>query len=235
MEQRTCHCGESFAPGRSNQEYCSARCRKRAGRATERKRWWMASCSHCRRVFLFQARAPQKRRYCSAQCQADAKSERYRVHPKRERVGTARTRRARAALHRAAEGSAGRVVWVVGGCAGCGEQFTSNQPNASFCSRYCLRRAAKDRRRAAQRSAFVSPVSRKAIFERDGWRCQLCGCRLSRAKAVPHPTAATLDHVVPLAAGGTHEPANCQAACFGCNVRKSDGWSESGEQLRLIG
>jgi 5-methylcytosine-specific restriction endonuclease McrA len=32
----------------------------------------------------------------------------------------------------------------------------------------------------------------------------------------------TLDHVVPLAKGGTHEPANTQIAHAVCNSRKND-------------
>lgn len=82
------------------------------------------------------------------------------------------------------------------------------------------RRAAKDRRRARLRGAYVAPVRRRDIFERDGWTCRLCGDPLEDTAAVPHPLAPTLDHIVPLAAGGTHEPDNCQAAHFLCNSRK---------------
>jgi 5-methylcytosine-specific restriction endonuclease McrA len=30
----------------------------------------------------------------------------------------------------------------------------------------------------------------------------------------------TIDHILPLARGGTHEPSNVQAAHFGCNAAK---------------
>lgn len=53
------------------------------------------------------------------------------------------------------------------------------------------------------------------------------------SKAVPHPRAAVLDHVIPLARGGTHEPANVRTACFLCNSIKGDGGGN--EQLMLIG
>ncbi|NEA63940.1 HNH endonuclease [Streptomyces sp. SID12488] len=39
---------------------------------------------------------------------------------------------------------------------------------------------------------------------------------------VPSPMAPTLDHIVPLARGGSHEPANVQAAHFLCNNKKND-------------
>lgn len=65
-----------------------------------------------------------------------------------------------------------------------------------------------------------------AVFERDGWACQLCGkpvlrrakrCRLTRRL---HPRTASLDHIVPLSKGGDHCMQNTQCACLECNVRK---------------
>ncbi len=92
---------------------------------------------------------------------------------------------------------------------------------------------AKDRRRARKRLAYVADVRRADIYARDKYRCQLCRRLLRMDVVVPHPKAAVLDHVIPLARGGTHEPANVQAAHFLCNSRKSDGGG--GEQLLLIG
>lgn len=73
-----------------------------------------------------------------------------------------------------------------------------------------------------ERAAFVAPVSPAAIYARDEFTCKLCGDPLAMAEVVPHPLAPTIDHVLALANGGTHEPANVQAAHFLCNVRKSD-------------
>ncbi len=102
------------------------------------------------------------------------------------------------------------------------------------------KRLARDRRRARKKDAFVENVYRKKVYARDDYRCQLRlpGCKgVDFNKVVPHPKAPTLDHIVPLAAGvaagGTHEPKNCQLACFHCNSHKSDG--SFGEQLLLIG
>lgn len=96
------------------------------------------------------------------------------------------------------------------------------------------RRREKDTRRARGRDAFIEPVYRTKVFERDGWRCGLCGQSVPKGLAVPHPKAATLDHIVPIAAGGTHGYANVQLAHFLCNSRKSDRVAGPGEQLRLI-
>jgi 5-methylcytosine-specific restriction endonuclease McrA len=45
---------------------------------------------------------------------------------------------------------------------------------------------------------------------------------VKRDKVVPHPKAPVLDHILPLAQGGTHEPTNVQCAHFMCNSIKRD-------------
>jgi 5-methylcytosine-specific restriction endonuclease McrA len=89
-------------------------------------------------------------------------------------------------------------------------------------------------RRARKRGAFVANVSRLAIFERDGWVCQLCKEPLDREAQAPAPLSPTIDHIVPLAVGGTHEPRNVQAAHFICNSVKGHRGHGS-DQLRLVG
>ena len=96
-----------------------------------------------------------------------------------------------------------------------------------------VRAVAKAKRRAVKKSAFVENVYRRKVFERDGWRCQLCRKPVKRDAVVPHPKAPVLDHIIPLAAGGTHEPANVQCAHYLCNSLKGD--RGGGEQLLLIG
>jgi len=54
-------------------------------------------------------------------------------------------------------------------------------------------------------------LNRRAVFARDGGRCQYCG-----------DAADSIDHVVPRAKGGAHIWENVVAACRPCNVRKRD-------------
>lgn len=124
-------------------------------------------------------------------------------------------------------------------CIICGRCFCSRW-TISTCSPACTavkkrydKRQYEQCRRALMRGAFVANVSPRKIFERDGWECQLCGKAIKRDALVPHPLAPTIDHIVPLAAGGTHEPANAQAAHFMCNAMKGAGGGP--QQLRLIG
>ncbi|MEO6627619.1 MAG: HNH endonuclease signature motif containing protein [Aquihabitans sp.] len=79
----------------------------------------------------------------------------------------------------------------------------------------------------------MAPVFRYKIYERDGWKCKICRKAVKRDAVVPHPMAPTIDHILPLAAGGTHEPANVQCAHFLCNAQKGDRPAD--DQLMLIG
>ncbi len=66
------------------------------------------------------------------------------------------------------------------------------------------------------------PLSRRAIFARDGHRCQYC-----------NRSAENIDHVVPRSRGGTHAWDNVVASCRACNSRKEDRLlSEVGLTLR---
>lgn len=82
------------------------------------------------------------------------------------------------------------------------------------------------RTRARLYGVEYTSVSRRAVFERDGWKCQLCRRRvLRKAKRCKrtgrlHPRTASLDHIIPMSKGGPHCEANVQCACLACNVRK---------------
>jgi 5-methylcytosine-specific restriction endonuclease McrA len=66
------------------------------------------------------------------------------------------------------------------------------------------------------------PLTRKAVFARDGGRCVYCGA-----------TATSLDHVVPKSRGGEHAWENVVSACSRCNHVKADrGIAELGWRLR---
>jgi 5-methylcytosine-specific restriction endonuclease McrA len=54
-------------------------------------------------------------------------------------------------------------------------------------------------------------LNRRAVFIRDGGRCQYCNA-----------AAESIDHVVPRSRGGQHIWTNVVAACRSCNARKRD-------------
>lgn len=76
------------------------------------------------------------------------------------------------------------------------------------------------RRRARKMNAYVAPVDREAIYKRDNYTCQLCGELVEMDEQHPHPMSPVIDHILPLARGGTHEPRNVQLTHSLCNQKK---------------
>ena len=68
---------------------------------------------------------------------------------------------------------------------------------------------------------FVDIPTRRAIYERDGWTCQLCDGPVD-PDAAEHAQRASLDHIVPQSRGGSHDPSNLRMAHVGCNARRRD-------------
>lgn len=76
--------------------------------------------------------------------------------------------------------------------------------------------------RARKMGAPVERVVRDEVFERDGWRCMICGHRTPKKwLGTTHPRAPELDHRVPIAKGGGHTWANSQTSCRRCNGKKT--------------
>lgn len=197
---------------------CSNRCRNIVGRgwrtdlpADHPARWCGQSmgvaythCKFCSNLFAHDARWP--RTYCSS------------------------------------HGPDSKPRFVSGQCVECGEWFIGDRLQffggygKQHCSTECqarrARRNTKENRRARKRDAYVADVVRRKVYQSDDWRCHICGKKVKRRAKVPDPMAPTIDHVIPLADGGTHEPANCRTAHFICNSLK--GARGGGEQMLLL-
>lgn len=127
-----------------------------------------------------------------------------------------------------------------GNCRVCGEDFDRRQPGSSRyrCSVACAdkakkearrkgrlspsRKADKKRRKAMARGALgAERVDVTRVFERDGYRCGICGRKtLASKRGTYHPKAPELDHIVAIALGGSHTYGNVQTACRSCNGAK---------------
>lgn len=194
-------CGKEFTPTRDRFVACSMSCAQlaRLGKkeATPKAcKVWFPTCTQCHRVFTSKV----SRSYlCSAECRK-------------------------------------RATWKVVAtkvCTLCGSSFTPPVGNAKprLCSDACrdqMDKASRDKVRARRRVRMRKPqgsalVVRKQIYERDGWRCHICTKPVRRDAVVPHPQAPTIDHLIPLAEGGTHEPHNVRTAHFICNSKRGAG------------
>lgn len=222
-------CGEDFQPQKRRVRFCSKAC-KYAARVTRPQQ---AVCAYCGETFTHSAKSQDCcSQRCAARLRAGWSTCTDLVHaPRPDACGLPAAHPARR--------QPTRTWWTYiasGHCRRCGDTFTApanTDDIPAYCSARCLRADAKDRRRARKRDAYITDVRRSDIIERDHGRCQLCGRKVDQTKVAPHPRSPTLDHIIPLANGGTHEPANVQLAHFLCNSIKSN--RGTGDQLRLIG
>lgn len=130
---------------------------------------------------------------------------------------------------------AARRQRMISPCAHCGGPLgakAAGQGPTRYCSDDCAKRSpamvqakriARQARKARKRGSQVEPVNPLRVFERDGWRCHLCGGRAPKERrGTYHPKAPELDHIVPLSKGGAHSYANTACAHRACNAAKSD-------------
>lgn len=125
-------------------------------------------------------------------------------------------------------------------CFGCGSIFEPlyGDRRRMFCSPACVKltdgyRARKKAAKLKRRGAVVEIVNPIEVFNRDGWRCQLCGVRTpKKLRGTYDDRAPELDHIIPISKGGEHSYVNTQCACRRCNGLKGD---VPMGQMRLVG
>lgn len=111
-------------------------------------------------------------------------------------------------------------------CEHCGDRLAQANPRWRFCGKpECRLARNRDRMRvlgheARRRGAMVERFHHLDVFERDGWICGICAGVVDPSLRHPHPESASLDHIVPLSAGGDHSAANAQCSHLICNTRK---------------
>lgn len=59
----------------------------------------------------------------------------------------------------------------------------------------------------------LPPAVKKYIFERDRYQCQSCG-------KTDQDTKLSIDHIIPLALGGSNDLSNLHILCLRCNQQK---------------
>lgn len=236
MEQATprcAHCGEPFALARSApwKRFCSAKCRDRAKKRAER------TCPTChvvfagtglRQVYCSRACVPVRRKDATWPAIADRRHPACRLWVRScttcGQVFTSRTSRKRCSSRCDAVAHAAKLVVTVS-CPECGSLFTPvyGDKRRQWCSVACSKVAHRRLRKGRLADRPHESIGLAQVAARDGWRCQLCRRTVDPTLVVPHPKAATIDHIVPRNDGGTHEMSNVQLAHFDCNWRKGDG------------
>jgi 5-methylcytosine-specific restriction enzyme A len=58
----------------------------------------------------------------------------------------------------------------------------------------------------------IPKAVREYVLQRDNYQCRSCGAT----------AALSIDHIIPLASGGSNDMSNLQTLCSRCNSRKQD-------------
>lgn len=73
------------------------------------------------------------------------------------------------------------------------------------------------------RGTWIEPKRRLAIYERDGWVCQICYLPIAVDAPVNDDYAPSLDHITARSLGGGHESGNLRLAHRVCNAKRGAG------------
>lgn len=237
------HCGKRFLSTSKRSKYCSRLCSGKSN-GFRPKEPLLRTCERCGEKFHKRTSSRTTNRFCSRKCS----SEFYKSKPKScevyfvkcecgvwftkrwiKRAGDLRcgeceqeyTREVGRALR------SSKHVPKILICKECGKSFATayGVKRRLFCSDICAKRfgsrVGKAKRRARERGAKCDNIDPIQIFTRDKWVCQLCGVKtLMSKRGTTNPRAPELDHIEPLAVGGSHTKDNVQCACRACNGMK---------------
>lgn len=140
-------------------------------------------------------------------------------------------------------------------CADCGKEFDPRPSGRGPSRQRCpdcgalrkreLVRARTAYRRAANWGVKAEFVMAADVFDRDNWKCHICGQQIPEQLRTGHalpgryePLAPVIDHKVALSRGGSHTLENCYTAHWACNARKHNAphtLTEIAVQMELSG
>lgn len=246
LGQRKCKregCGVRFRPHMRKHRFCSARCNRRARDEHHQKHGIdrIHTCKGCGKGF--RPKRARYKHYCSRACSFNALKTGVRQAYRQERVRWPNstvfcgqcTRCARAFVSRVKRSLCAKCRGprprVERQCKDCGEAIrgTAGLKRCKSCSAKRSRalyaakhgRVKKHRERALRFGVAYEAINPIDVFERDGWRCQICGkATPKRLRGSLKDNAPELDHRTPMARGGSHTWDNVQCACRACNIDK---------------
>jgi hypothetical protein len=211
LAQCSCgECGAAFTSSRALKQFCSSACHKSANakRLVKQNKASAAppkTCLCCNKPFHKRSSGRNAGKYCSRECAFEARRLRLPCTQLGRRHGTPLSSHLAVWFHNWGNDGADPV-----------EQGLRCGGHKARCRHY---------------GCHYEPFPDRTIFDRDGWKCQLCGVDLLPkwinipGTKSPDPRSPEIDHIVPLSAGPSspgHTPLNCQAACRRCNSRKSN-------------
>lgn len=207
------HCGDALPARRDgvhgpSSKYCSATCRRAASYAKRKAQGTLKNyyrpkaktsvvCEQC--AGEFEASRPV--RFCSSKCS--------QAHRDLENAA------------RCSEVGCGRGVRANGMCSMHWKRArweSGQMPTEPWNER---RKKVKEVRKQREReTSSRRPLTAAELVARDGAVCGICDGEIDMTLRYPHAMSLVRDHIVPIARGGAHDPANQQPAHRQCNERK---------------
>ena len=197
-------CDESFETNIPNKIYCAEECSKENYREKYSAESFEKTCNNCGNNYV----GAKGRTYCSPEC-----GDEYRRNAIKKARPTYNKR-----------------------CTECGKHYSTTAKLSKYCSPECSRRfnnrkAEVNRREQLKENGKIDwDISIERLIKRDGSECYLCHerCDLNDYEVredgtfIARQGYPSIDHVVPVAKGGTHTWDNVKLACRRCNTLKSD-------------
>lgn len=215
------HCGDPWIASQSNAMYCSNRCKQAAWVKANPNKALLNAKNKVARARIISAAVIRRCGKCESVIDDGSRARVCR--PCRLEDGRVKSTTRAESAHKA--------LALVVSCAGCRAEFCPmyGYSHATLCT--CCRvdrdaqgkRTSRLARKMRQRTQTVESVNAIKVFDRDGWRCQLCKRKTPRKlRGTLDSRAPELDHIMPVSIGGEHSYRNTQCTCRACNGAKSN-------------
>lgn len=199
MSSITCAvCGINVPNARARQKYCSTKCKDRGKPSAKWQGRENARAEH----------GTQSRYHRGCRCDVCRKAQRVAMRTYAAKVKAERGISPSALYKRRRNGQPDESLI----CVECGLPVGYSRFSAK----------SEPRHAECRQNYSIAPSLRRAVYERDGLVCHLCGDKCDPSAGVYDDSYPTLDHLIPRSRGGGHDPENLATAHRICNVRRGD-------------
>lgn len=227
-------CGKEFKPI-YKERFCSDECRinqrrKQNRDSMRRKRGYKPlkkQCPQCGALFIAEGSQYTRKIFCSNRCANIQHSRNKGVLPLDEYRELAKKRSEE--RKRIAEQEKKDSI-LTKECKVCGKTFKTYKSHQVIClSDKCKKRNSSRDKRISKEQLIDKGINLKKLYQRDNGRCYICGGECDWNDTLSNrvgDTYPTIEHLLPISAGGLHSWDNIRLAHWKCNVDKSDSINE---------
>lgn len=209
-------CGKEYKTGYNNGKYCSNEC-------------WNKNKTKC----VICGKLISNKKYCSKECQEKEFTITINKCIECGKEFETTNKASNYCSDKCKEIRNNRVYIRI--CRQCGEEFKTKNEQRYYCSKKCIKKYTNNKSkknrdiRLKNNGEIDNSISLEKLIKRDKNICYLCGKECDSNDFVienrnfivgsEHPS---IDHVIPIAKGGTHTWDNIKLAHIKCNTKKSD-------------